>query len=372
MLTFSINTITASDRYAHEVWATIQANLAYFKTFNGDQWREAVTRAYMSALNHKNTQYTDVKPYIKKLARTILRTKQVETPYSVATDDGEISAVFRTLTDSINTEHISTDVEDIRGAFKELYLMDSESFLKLKVLFTVDDKGELDKREDRIRNKKFSREFQLIVDRYGTDIVFPTLYNFLKDIPALTGQRTVTNTKMVQLKAGNEAMLQKISDLPTIVDQKGKTHTIDKTTLTMKVNPDYFKWSLLGSAAEVVCIDFSGFMNLMYDEVFVDEGVNTRHVQWCGDRYKLETPSGEVNIGMDRDKFISAVRIELLLNLLSNNVGSVVAISPDNLYVRPARSFTCDKVRVKFANGKSIDLPVKTHLTKRAMVHAVS
>lgn len=372
MLTFSLNKITAADAYASRVWVEIQKNIAYFKAFNGDQWKEAVTRTYMTALDHKKPSYTDVTPYIKKLARTILKEKQNETPHSVATDDGEIAAVFRSLTDSINVDHISTDIEEIRGAFKELYLMDSEAFLKLQVIFMVDKVSELDRREDRVRNKRFTREFLLLVERYGDELVYPALYEFLKEIPTLTGRRVNAATKLVQMKPGNDSMLQKVSDQATIVDQKGKAYTIDKTTFTMARNPDYFKWVPIGQASDVVCIDFSEYMNFLYEEIFVDEGINTRHVSWCGDRYKLESPAGEVYIGLDREKFIASARMELLLNLLSNNVGTVVAVSADNLYVRPARSFTCEKVRIKFANGKSMDLPVTTYLNKRQVVHAVS
>ncbi|MNW05715.1 hypothetical protein D3C71_2020020 [compost metagenome] len=61
---------------------------------------------------------------------------------------------------------------------------------------------------------------------------------------------------------------------------------------------------------------------------------------------------------MDRNKFLDQVRVELILNLMSNNVGTLIALSPDSLYIKPARNFTYDVLRLSLTTGKIIDLPV--------------
>lgn len=367
MITFSLNNVSGIDNYSALVWSTINSNLGYFKKFNNDRWQEAVHKTYIYALEHQDQSYGDnILPYIKKLARTILSVKQVESSFGVFNDDGEIAPVFATLRDYIDTENLDGSVE-LKDAFKELYLMDSESFMKLKMLYVYNDVDDVeDMKAIRVRNPKLNEEFRKLVVKFGADYTFRALFEFFNELPKLCATRVTNLTKELKLKNGNFSVIEKIPDTPLIVDARGNYHYIDKNTLTMTENPDYLKWDIIGtSLCDILKVDISSYMTYMYEEVYADQGVNTRHMEWCGNKYKLTTPGGESHIGLDQDKFLSIVRIELILNLMMNNIGSIVALSPDNVYIKPTRAFQFDKVRVKFTTGKVLDLPISIHIKKR-------
>lgn len=367
MLTFSLNDVNGSDEYATLVWDTINANLGYFKKFNTFRWEEAVHKTYIYALEHRDKSYGEnILPYIKSLARTILQVKTKESSFGVFNEEGEISPIFATLRDYIDTENLDGS-EELKNAFKELYLIDSESFMRLKLLYVYNDIVEIENLKDiRIRNKKIIDEFRKLIVKHGADFTFRVLYDFFNILPTLIAERKAGLTKEVTLKAGNFSVIEKIPDTPVIQDSDGNYHYIDKTTLTMSSNPDYFKWDILGSSlCDILKVDIAPFMNYMYEEVYAEQGVTTRHIMWCGGKYKLTTPGGESYIGIDKEKFMTIVRIELILNLMVNNIGSVVALSPDNIYIKPTRAFQFDKIRLKSQTGKIIDLPITTHIKKR-------
>lgn len=367
MLTFSLNDISGTDTYSALVWDTIRRNLGYFKKFNSDRWQEAVHKTYITALDHRDSVYGDnILPYIKKLARTILMVKSNESSFSVTDDEGEIHFVFTTLRDSIDADHLD-GTDELKDIFKELYLIDTESFLKLKTLFIYDDVDGLTNLKDlRIRNKRLSLEFNKLLVKFGSDYTFRVLYEFLTELPVLTKERVTSLTKDIELSDGNIALVGRIPDTPLIQDTKGDYHFIDKTTLTMASNPDYFKWDVVGNTlSDILRIDISPFMTYMYEEVFVDQGVSTRHIAYCGNKFRLTTPGGVSHVGLDKDKFLSIARIELILNLISNNLGTLVALSPDNIYIKQTRSFQYDRLRLHFKTGKVLDLPVYLHIKKR-------
>lgn len=367
MISFSLNTVSGSDAHSALVWDTINSNLGYFKKFNNDRWEEAVHKTYIAAIHHKDSSYGDnVLPYIKKLARTVLKVRSNESSFGVYTDEGEISPIFSTLREYIDTDNLD-GVEELKDIFKELYLLDSESFMRLKLLYSYNDVSDIeDVKEIRIRNKKFNEEFNSILVKYGSDFTFKALYDFFEELPKLVAVRDTGLTKEITLKAGNFSVVEKIPDTPLIQDSDGNYHYIDKNTLTMAKNPDYFKWDIIGSSfCDILKIDIEPFISYMYEEVYVDEGVSTRHITWCGNKFKLLTPGGISHIGLDQDKFLAIVRIELILNLMMNNVGSIIALSPDNIYIKPTRAFQFDKIRLRFKTGKIIDLPITTHIRKR-------
>lgn len=367
MRTFSLNDISGADAYAALVWGTIQSNLGYFKKFNGERWQEAVHKTYLTSLEHRDSAYGDnILPYIKKLARTILMVKSNESAFSVTNDEGEIHHVFSVLQDSIDADNFDGS-DELMDVLKELYLLDSESFMKFKNLYLYDDISDVDSlKEIRIRNKTMSFEFRKLVEKYGADFTFKVLYEFFKELPVLTRERVTSLTKEVVLGVGNFSLVEKIPDTPLIIDSKNKYHYIDKNTLTMDKNPDYFSWDIVGSSlCDILRIDISDFMMYMYEEVYVDEGVSTRHLAHCGGKLRLTTPGGVPHIGLDRDKFLSAVRVELILNLMANNIGSIVALSPDNIYIKQTKSFHFDRIRFRFKTGRLIDAPVHLHIKKR-------
>lgn len=370
MITFSVNSQNVNLSHAQVVLDSIYNNIGYFKLFNRDKWEEAAHRTFMTAMDNRRDDYgDDILPYIKKLARNILKpsTKDMKEFVSdVYTEEGEISPLYTKLSEVIDIDSMDS-LDEIKDVYKELYLMDKESFMRLEALYNHDDVSEIENlKSNRINNKKMKEEFNRILTRYGASNTFTALLGFFNDLPELTKSRVTSLTKEVVMKTGNMSLLEKIPDTPTIVDIRNEYHYIDRNTLLMDDNPDFYEWDVIGSSmCDILRIDISPFVDYMYEQVYVDMGVPTRHVEWCGDKYKLLTPGGNYHICMDADKFMTHVRVELLLNLMANNIGSIIAISPDNIYIKPTRAFQFDKVRLKFTTGKQLDLPIRLHIKKR-------
>ena len=367
MISFSINEKKGMDEENILVLNAINENIQYFKKFNPHDWEEAAQRTYMVAVDNYSSNKGDIAPYIKKLAREIMKdSRNKENTYDLVTEDGEISQVFTVLKTEIDTRNFD-GAGVLLDAFKELYLMDEESFSKLEAIFTFDTSEELKVLSDlRIRNKGLFRELGKLRDKHGNDYFFRVLQTFFEQLPSYTKKRKLHVTKIIDMKAGNFSLLDRISDTATIIDSNGKYHRIDKTTLTMDTNPDYLTWDLVGSSmCDILRVDISDYMSYMYEEVLVDKGVWTKHIAWCDNKYKLTTPGGEVYVGLDRNKFLSNVRIELILNLMANNIGTIVALSPDSIYIKPTRSFDFGSLRLKCKTGRVIDLPILTHIKKR-------
>lgn len=368
MLTFTLNSVDGSDAYATKVWDTIMGNLGYFRTFNGVQWHEAVQRAYIIALDHRDINYEgSLLPYIKKLARTVLKVKSYESAYGVYTDEGEISPVYHSLTSYIDTSNLD-DTSEIMPYFEELYLLDSESFMKLKSLYIHDDVDSVENLKSlRIKNQDFNNTLRSLVTKYGSDFTFKALYEFFQELPYLIDERGTHVVQEITMRKCNYSALKKIPDTPLIVDDKNRYHMIDKNTLTMSLNPDYDDWDIVGtSTADILRIDISPYMDYMYLETFAPVGVNTRHLTWCGSKYRLETPGGDRHVSFDKNKFINLVRIELVVNLLMENIGTIVALSADSVYIKPTRSFKPDNLRVTLQSGKVFDLPITVRIRKKS------
>lgn len=366
MLTFSLN-LSTGNNYAHRVLEAIKQNEGYFKKFNNALYEEAMHKAYICALEHKKEGYTDLAPYIKKLARTILKVRETESPFDVYNEDGEVSAIFSKLQDTIDESHL-VEKEEIKDIFREMYLVDKDEFMKLQNLFG-EHVNEDAMKQVALKNVQLKNILNRTYKAYGGQLVFYVLMEFFNDLAMYTTNEE-PKIREINLRGGNYSVIDKIPDTPcikTLAD--GEPHCIDKNTLKMKINPDLTKWDTISNTnCNIIKVDISPLVNYMYEQIFVEEGVNTKHIEWCGSKYKLITPGGYSVIGMERVKFMATVHTELILNLLMNNFNKIIAISEDSVYIKPTRVSNLETIRLKTVQGKIIDLPVTTHIKKRRVI----
>lgn len=366
MLTFSVNGVQGNEEYILKVQTAIQNNIMYFKKFNGPNWEEAVQKSFLTAVSNQNDNYDDVEPYIKNLARNILKTQEVEKAYDTVTEDGEVSYPYLKLVSTID-ESIFIDNKEVYDTFKELYLLYPDEFLKLEILFKseVDLTMKLTKNET-IKNDEFKETINNLCLKYGTTDVFHRLYNFLNELENYLKPYPNKTLKVIEMRPRNPKTLDLIPDIPLIKDSDGRLMGIDKNTLTMDIDPDFVEWDIINTTScDIMKIDISPLMDYMYQQVFVPEGVHTKHIFWCGDMYRLTTPSGLSYVNMDKNKFLNLVRIELIENLIDSRFNTVIAISPDSVYLKPSRVLMYDTIRLVLTTGKNIDLEITTHLKKR-------
>ena len=364
MLTFSVNEVDAVQMLRIE--RTIETNIQYFKKFNGHRWQEAVNKTFMVAVQHVKSEYETLDPYIKNLARNILREQEKESPMDTVTEDGEVSYPFLKLTTSIDEDKIFLDNEEILRAYQELSLQYEEDFLKLKQLFKKDNdkfsKGEI------INNDEIKMTLRNLSLKYGATNVYSLLYDFFSNLSKYSRKIENSTIKIIEMKDKVYDFEQAIPDIPLIMDKKGNYYGIDKLNLTMERDPDTFEWdTITQTSCDVLRIDMSPLFNYIYSQVFVPQGVFTKHITWCDNVYKLTTPGGKEFVNLDRYKFISQVKVELISHLVHNRFNTIIAISPDYVYVKPTRTMNYDTIRLILYTGKIIDLPIEIHIKKRKM-----
>ena len=362
MLTFSVNETNPIE--VLRVEKAIQDNIQYFKKFNGVRWEEAVNKTFEVAIQHVKSEYETLDPYIKTLARTILKEQEKETPMDTVTEDGEVSFPFLKLTSHIDEDRILTDRNEIMKVYKELYLKYEEDFLKLKVIFKKDD-AKFSKYEV-VKNEEIKREIAKLRMNYDVSQVYDVLYEFFKSLPKYSKAIENATMKIIDMRSKEQEFLSYLPDIPMIVDEKGNLYDIDKLNLSMEKDPDTFKWDVITqTSCDIVRIDYSPLINYMYQQVFVPKGVFTKHIYWCDDMYRVATPGGKYYVNIDREKFINLVKIELIAHLVNNRVNTIIAISPDYIYVKPVRMISYDTIRLNLFTGKVIDLPIEIYLKKR-------
>lgn len=353
MLTFSVNKDNGQERYKLRVKKAIEENKRYFQKFNGEHYEEAIQATYIAAITNRNDDYEDVLPYIKALARNILKTETTERPYDMQTEDGEVSAPFLQLVSYIDDTKFLEEGE-IERAFQVLYLEYEDDFLKLGRLF---EQGRLE-REAKIKKPEIHSKIRELIAKYGASVVFYNLYNFLQEMEEYKSVVYEEKTKLINIRKRERGVLDVLSDLPTIKTRGGRYLSIDKNTLEMEEDPDYVAWDMIAiTTCTIRRVDLTPLMDYMYKQVYVEQGVDTRHIKWCGEMYRLMSLTGDKYINEDREVFLNKVRVELVENLLENRIGPIIAISPDSVYIKPTKAFAYTRLRLE-VQGKTIDLPI--------------
>lgn len=362
MLTFSVNDINLV--YNLKVHKTIEENIQYFKKFNGPRFMEAINKAYEVAITHNKAEYDVLEPYIKNLARNILKEQIKESPMDTVNEDGEVSYPFLKLTTTIDEDVIELDTQEIMDTFKILYLTYDEDFEKLKELFKRED----DKfsKSEIIKNEAIQEAIRVLRNKYNAQHVYTTLYDFFKKLPEYTMEIENGDMKYITLTCKEQEFLSSLPDIPMIVDEDGNFYSLDKYNLRMRKNPDTFRWDVITpTSCDIVRVDIAPLMDYMYEQIYVPKGVRTKHIFWCDNMYRLTTPGGKRFVNIDREKFITAVKFELVSNFVNNRLNTIIAISPDYIYIKPTRMFQYDTIRIETCRGHIIDLPVEIYLKKR-------
>lgn len=361
MLTFSVNRLEGKESYILKIKDSIDRHKNYFKKFNGVDWEEAAHRTFIAAVQNQNDEYDEIDPYIKNLARNIMKTQRVENPYDTITEDGEVSYPYLGLVSFID-DSIFTDNKEIMNTFKELYLLYKDDLIRIGTLLHQ----EHIEKHDLVKNDIILERIKLLTAKYGAADVVALLTTFLSKLPEYTKHRYTESIKTVEMKPRKPEILESLPDIPTIIDEDGNYIGIDKATLRMDVDPDFIKWDTIGkTSCNIMKIDITPLMDYMYRQVFVPLGVHTKHIEWCDDMYKVTTPSGEGFVNVDRDRFMNRVRVDLVENLIDSKIQSIIAVSPDSVYIKPSRVLMYDYIRLILYTGKVIDLPVTLHIQNR-------
>lgn len=380
MRVFSLNYNTNDFNYISAVWSCIQENIRYFKKFNGAQYEEAMHLVLVRALRNKKAEFTDLAPYIKKLARTELKQKQRDVPLDYTDEEtGEVSKQYLSLAKGFAAMS-EEQSERLKDVFRDMYLLHPDEIIALRPLFedihtyNTDAKAIMSKVSDEVKDTLWSAIARInnsLED--GSKASCKAIMEFYDEIAkADEKQMRLSGTKAITMAPSDYRCMSRIPEGNTIVitsgSHKGEQVGIDTSRtleMTSDVNLDLVSWSpITKTKCDVIKIDISDYVSYIYDNIYVDAGVNTPHRKWLGTRYVLTTPSGKDYLNEDEEVFVSKCIEELILNLIANSVNNIIGFTSDSIFVRPIRKITYDTIRCKLFNNKFIDLNIDYHVTK--------
>lgn len=348
------------------VKGVMDSNKGYFRVFNRDLAEDAMSDAYVRLLQHN--EMTNITAYVKKLAQVFSKGVPMEYTFSDYESDDEDdgpSAVERMLfvESNIDVERLDYNSERVQSRLRDLYLMHSEDFVQLGNMFR---EGFDVQRSTKVRNPKLRDAIFGLCSDYGTSNVMQELYLVLRDIESKARVRIGAPVRTLQFRAKDNLDIRAHLDPVSIVLPNGKTYGIHPWRFTMDVNPDVVKWDVSsGRTIDVMRVDYTPLLDYLYEQVYAEPGVDTRHIRWCGTSYKLISPAGREFLNMDKESFFELVKQELFEAFIDNHLAPIVAISPDYIYIQPKHTLTCDILRVTLATGRSLDLPVDCYMRKR-------
>lgn len=374
MITFSLNVDNIPSAYINRVWATIQKYKRYFQRYNMNESVDTVMlEALHNALINYNSDYDDksLDPYIKKLARTVMYNRNSrEISYSTIDDEtGEVNYVFTREVEEVGFD-LEKDVRDkLMDRLSDLYLEYPDTMMELKDYIF----GQADAKTKSLKasNKEVYNELMSLSTMLGENgyTLFALLREFYNEVEKQRKKAINLNdiVKEIQIKPIDWGDLCKIPDGDTIVfvgkNNYGIRAGIDKKTLTMNeaINVDLCRWEPITHRVGVVKYDISAIMDYLNENIFVEPGVNTPHISWINNKYKLTSFGGFSQLNGDIDKFLDYCLRELIMSFVHNNINTVIAVSPDYIYVQPARRQGYKTLKCVGYNGKSFNIPIEVY-----------
>lgn len=364
MRSFSLNKIT--QEYASRVLEAMERNKGYIIFFNKGNFKEAYQRIFMAAMREEKSEYPNLDPYIKVLARNVMKSHSRDISYAPYNEEGEVAVVFTSLVE--NQEYDLGDKEAVIEALKEIYLAHPEDFMQLAQLIPSIETGDI---KQPIRNKELQKAITQLTYDYTPVAVFYGIVDFVSALAKEKAKYINKNTpssREVQLLPYTSNSLYKLGDKPWILDNHGIPVGIDKTTLYMEddFNPEFHPFTL---AVKTVCtiwkVDISDYLSDIETKVYLEQGVDNEYILWCGDKYRLTTPAGEHFIGISREAYMEQVRKELISSFLEAELGTLIAVGPETLYIKLTKATNLANLHLKVGKNKTVILPVEV-MTKVA------
>ena len=376
MVTFSINESKVPYEYLVDLWETIIRLKRYFCRYNqGVPVEQVMMEAWNLGVVNYNEEFKGrcLDPYVKALARTIMSNGgSREIPFSpVDEETGEVSYVFNQETECMGY-NIELDIQQkVMDRLADLYLEYPDTMMEIKP-FIFSDKIEGKIKPLKVANKEVYNELIAICQLLNEDgyTLFALLRQFYNDVEKQRKKsvQLTDNIKEIQIKPITYDDVVRLPNEYTIVfcgnnKYSGIRAGIDKKALTMteEINLDLCKWKPINMKSGVLRYDISGIMDYLSENIFVEEGVNTNHIQWVGNKYKLTSFGGFTQLNVDKFKFLEYCQRELVMSFVHNNINNIIAFSDDNIYVQPTRKLGYRTLKCEGYRGKVIDVPVEVY-----------
>lgn len=364
MLSFSYN--RTSQDYAARVLDAMKRNEGYIVMFNKGCVAEAKQRIFAAAMREENENYSNLDPYIKVLARHIMKSHSKDIPYAPYNEDGEVSLVFTGLIETPKFDKFD-DKAQVMSALEELYLLYPEDFVQMGSLIPKAEKGDTG---TIIKNKDLKQAVLNLLHNFEGSTVLYCIIEFIskmaKEKAEVVNNREGINKEVPLVpKVSEKDVRAYIGDKKWICDDAGNPVGINPCTLEMEndFNPEWHQFRLaVNTVCSIYALDISEYLNEIEEKVYVEQGVDNEYILWCGSRFKLTTPAGTSLMGRTREMFMTLVRRELITSLMQAGVGTVIAVGPETVYLRLTKASNISNLIFKSGN-KSFICPLKVQKT---------
>lgn len=371
MIALSFNHIKVDKILFKAIYNSIQNNAAYFRSFNGSRTQEAQEATLDHAVTHIHTgNVASLDSYIKSLARTILYKKVKEFPYSITDPEtGELAREFTCLSETFEVDYESEHF--LYNMLVECYLCYPQEIYKLRdALFNSADnlKGSKNIFSEKFALKEKLRQCLRNVD---SGVAYTTCVKFFSDLKDIIKEPQAEAVKGFSFTDVPDTILESMTGCADTVyllsgTHKGKTARVSINDYCMypDVDLDVVKWvPAQPNHCNVLQLDITPMLDYAYTHICVTEGVNTRMRIWFKNRSCITTFAGKCIL----DNEVVALQCcyeEIVKNVMRLGVAEIIGLSPDNIYLRPARKLNYTYIRFHLEN-KTFDLhltPVKIPL----------
>lgn len=346
------------------VYELIQKNKYFFIKYNPHNYEEAMEEALKHVM--KKGKGDDLEPYVRSLAKTIMKNKvfRNEIPYQVTNGEtGEEDAVFRPI--STLWEHDSVHQQDLKNRLVDLYFLYPDDFMlfmnAFRSLSTAEEAKATNVRA--MRKLKIKGEIFSLAREYSAPLLYVAMQEIYKDMCSKDKGVKAEEPKVLEisLKPADYSCWNRVIPGEGFIPKKtGERVFVEKDSYLSAVNPDCVEWCFpVDTKKNIYKIDISMVMNYAYDFMLVKQGVDTDFVTWLDGRCRLCSLGGYSVINTDLQKFLDLQFKELILNIVASGITKIVAISPDFLYFT-ARQKIADSVTFRVSNGKSFKSDVLT------------
>jgi hypothetical protein len=386
--------------YMMAVYESIARNRNYIKSVtrnSATRETDVVSKILIHAITHRDYTKTDaLDAYVKALANAFTKELYKETARQTEFDDN-VSAKYGQYAFDMTTECDAEGRYTIENVLMQYYFKypdDVERYcltvlhklgIRMYCDFVVDADGrhlvevdDINKSKDETQtftpiDKTAWQDVRAVMKRYDATTVLNATLIVANKIAAQK-HRLKRVTKLIPIVAHkvDYDILSAITGVPTVAVIKGSNQDnrifeINPCTLEMyckstqsTVNLDIVKWQpLKKSMTSVVKIDIIAFMEYIYTQVCVPQGVNTALIKWLKKENIKILPSGVQLLNVTLEHYIVELKAELLTTLSKNGITDIIGITADAIYFRPRRLIKYNNIQYKLYTGKIINMPVQ-------------
>lgn len=346
MQTFSLNSRKQVDHaYYKKVQSGLDAIRSWLQHIVGEDWYTMEYELQQKALEKRDDAYTDIVPYLKKLAINMHRANNtskgicsVTTLEAEDADGMDYQYMIESQEGAKVLEYTNKGI--IIDALQDIYLRDEKVLDVLQEIYYnalgwgqhISDIRQYSQSRKGVLNANTTKALQTLMRQTNSEVMTEAVQDFI--IMHKRGCKKATTQKEMLALPLDVQLIYNTLPKENTVEIDNKAYSIDLRN--MKMNSPYdidmkkFK-VIIECKHHILKIDISPILYWVESKLQAEEGVNTQVITWAGSKYRLKTPAGDNYYNMDLELFLTQVRSEIISTFIRYNI-MPIALSEDSVY----------------------------------------